>query len=133
MQCMDAGAIFCITKFLETKPYPVLSQKTKPLNRDYWWTCDEGHSWQASPANRNKGTECPYCTGKSPIPGVDDLASQAPELSKRLHPTKNGKKTAVDYFIDYTRDVWWECEQGHSFRASVRAMVAGWRCKVCDP
>lgn len=102
-------------------------------NRDYWWTCDEGHSWQASPANRNKGTECPYCIGKRPIPGVDDLASQAPELSKRLHPTKNGKKTAVDYFIDYTRDVWWQCEQGHSFRASIRSMVAGWRCKVCDP
>ena len=102
-------------------------------NRDYWWLCDEGHSWQASPANRNRGTRCPYCAKKIPIPGKTDLASQNPELSKRLHPTKNGKKTAVDYFVDYTRNVWWECEQGHSFRASVRSMAAGWRCKVCDP
>lgn len=172
-------------------------------NRDYWWTCDEGHSWQASPANRNKGTgcpycqhkkpiagetdlgtkepelaaqwhptknggkepsdylpqshesvwwqceeghewkwpidqrvngsDCPYCAERRPIPGKTDLASLEPELSKRLHPTKNGGKTAVDYFIDYTGRVWWECEQGHSFRASVRAMVAGWRCRVCDP
>ena len=102
-------------------------------NRDYYWVCEEGHSWTASPANRNKGTDCPYCKNKKPIIGKTDLASQKPELSKRLHPVKNGKRTAVDYFVGYTRDVWWLCEKGHSFRASVRAMVAGWRCKVCDP
>ena len=102
-------------------------------NRDYYWVCEKGHSWKASPANRNKGTGCPYCKRKKPIVGKTDLASQAPALSKMLHPTKNGKRTAVDYFVDYTRDIWWLCESGHSFRASPRSMVAGWRCKVCDP
>jgi len=83
-------------------------------NEGYHWKCCKcGHQGMTSPNNRAKGRGCPAC--------------------KRLHPTKNGKKAAVDYFVDYTRNVWWECEQGHGFRASVRSMATGWRSKVCDP
>lgn len=102
-------------------------------NRDYWWKCEKGHSWPASPANRNKGTDCPCCKHKKPIEGENDLASQRPELSKRLHPTKNGKKTAVDYFVDSTQYAWWECDQcGYVFYEQVYVLARQWSCPKCS-
>ena len=32
----------------------------------------------------------PYCAGKRPWPGFNDLASRFPDLAKEWHPTKNG-------------------------------------------
>lgn len=102
-------------------------------NRDYFWVCEEGHSWPASPANRNKGTDCPYCKGKRPISGEKDLKSQRPELSKRLHPTRNGDMTAVDYFVESTKYVWWECDEcGYVFYEQVQVLAREWSCPNCD-
>ncbi|MBR2376887.1 MAG: hypothetical protein IKA85_03810 [Clostridia bacterium] len=33
-------------------------------NKKVWWKCDKGHEWQAYIANRNKGSGCPYCSGR---------------------------------------------------------------------
>lgn len=30
-------------------------------NRKVWWTCEEGHSWQAPPNNVCRGSGCPRC------------------------------------------------------------------------
>lgn len=30
-------------------------------NKKAWWKCSKGHEWQATPANRNNGSGCPYC------------------------------------------------------------------------
>lgn len=30
-------------------------------DRPVWWLCPAGHSWQASLAEREAGTECPRC------------------------------------------------------------------------
>jgi len=37
---------------------------TANSGRKVWWTCDKGHEWQATIANRNRGRGCPYCAGK---------------------------------------------------------------------
>ena len=29
-----------------------------------WWKCSKGHEWQATIANRNKGSGCPICTSE---------------------------------------------------------------------
>ena len=29
-----------------------------------WWTCENGHSWQATVHVRSEGSGCPYCAGK---------------------------------------------------------------------
>ena len=57
-------------------------------NRDYYWKCDNSHSWKASPANRTKGTKCPYCTGKLPSTGVNDFATICPSVATEWHPIK---------------------------------------------
>ena len=33
-------------------------------NKKVWWKCSKGHEWQATITNRNKGTGCPYCSGR---------------------------------------------------------------------
>ena len=48
----------------------------------YWWRCPEGHLYQASATSRtNEHTGCPYCAGKLPIPGSNDLATLYPHLA----------------------------------------------------
>lgn len=100
-------------------------------NRDYYWICEEGHSFRASPANRNKGTGCPYCKHKKPIIGESDLATLRPDLCEYWHPTRN-KKMPEHYFAESTVRVYWKCENGHSFRAPIREKVNCWRCPQCE-
>jgi hypothetical protein len=30
-------------------------------NKKVWWQCSEGHQWQVSPSNRQRGERCPEC------------------------------------------------------------------------
>ena len=39
---------------------PKISQKV-------WWICTNGHHWRCSVSNRQRGTGCPYCIGKTPL------------------------------------------------------------------
>lgn len=62
-------------------------QVTAGTSRRVWWICSNGHSWQSSIASRalnNRG--CPYCSGKRVLQGVNDLASQAPEVAAEWDP-----------------------------------------------
>ena len=37
---------------------------TSKSNRKVWWICRNGHEWQNTVKNRNRGTGCPYCAGR---------------------------------------------------------------------
>ena len=37
------------------------SEVTRGSKIKVWWRCSEGHEWQASIANRTKGSNCPEC------------------------------------------------------------------------
>jgi len=37
---------------------------TPNSNLKVWWKCSKGHEWQAIVSNRNKGSGCPYCSGR---------------------------------------------------------------------
>ena len=47
-----------------------------------WWRCKEGHSWKAVIASRTgkKYVQCPYCSGRLPIVGTNDLQTTNPDL-----------------------------------------------------
>ena len=40
---------------------------TASSGKKVWWKCKNGHEWQATIHNRNKGTGCPYCSGRRKI------------------------------------------------------------------
>jgi len=61
---------------------------TPGSNKKAWWICHKGHEWPAKIADRNKGSDCPYCAGK--IFCIDNSLSVInPELAKQWHPMKN--------------------------------------------
>ena len=103
-----------------------------------WWRCGAGHRWQAAVYTRT-GAEsgCPYCAGKRPWPGFNDLASQEPALAAQWHPERNGPLTPDQVVCGSTRRVWWQCGSGHVWAASVKSRAAvfsrsqGADCPVC--
>ena len=101
-------------------------------NRDYYWICKNGHSFSASPANRTKGTRCPYCTGKLPVVGVNDFETICPEVAKEWHPTRNEQNLPKHYLANSHKEVWWRCQEGHEWRATVESRTRGAQCKVCS-
>ena len=97
-----------------------------------WWTCAQGHHWQAAVHTRTgSGTGCPYCSGRFPIPGENDLATQLPALAKEWHPTKNGALTPKDVVPGSRRKVWWICPKGHEYQAMISSRAQGSGCPVC--
>lgn len=47
-----------------------------------------------------------------------------PELSKELHPTKNGQLTAELIGTGYTKNVWWLCPNGHEYESTPANRIA---------
>lgn len=88
--------------------------------RKVWWQCEKGHEWQAPIMSRTSmGNGCPICAGKVVIPGINDLASQKPHIAAQWHPTKNGTLTPQSIAPYSNRHVWWICEKGHEYRATI--------------
>lgn len=59
--------------------------------KNVYWLCDKGHSWKSRIADRVRGNGCPYCAGKRPIVGVNDLATVYPRLASEWDYSKNLK------------------------------------------
>lgn len=96
-----------------------------------WWCCEKGHNWQAIVYTRTGGASCPFCTGKRPWPGENDLASQYPAIAAQWHPTRNNGLTPADVTCGSHRKVWWRCGHGHEWQAIVKSRISGTGCPVC--
>lgn len=87
--------------------------------RKVWWRCDRGHEWQAPIQTRSIGKGCPVCSGKTVIPGINDLQSHLPDIADQWDPEKNGVLKPSQVAVHSNRQVWWNCEKGHSWKATV--------------
>lgn len=97
-----------------------------------WWTCEHGHHWQAAVHTRTgSGTGCPYCSGRFPIPGENDLATKYPLLAQEWNTEKNGDLTPDQVLPGSHRIVWWRCAHGHQWRAQIKSRVNGSGCPIC--
>lgn len=96
-----------------------------------WWRCPSGHEWQQrikTLAETKHG--CPYCSGRYPVVGQTDLASQCPEIAKEWNYAKNfglmdnyGRDVSTpDRVMRYSGlSVWWTCSQcGHDYSCKIR-------------
>ncbi len=98
-----------------------------------WWSCDVGHSFRATPANRAAGHGCPYCSGRRPIPGETDLRTKRPDLAAEWHPTLNSKRP-VDFTEHSSHRAWWLCTKGHEWQTTIQARTdQGTGCRRCSP
>ena len=107
------------------------SQVAANSHKSVWWVCEKGHEWRAQIRGRVNGSGCPVCANRILMPGENDLAATHPELSRQWHPTKNGTLTPGDLMAGTSRKVWWQCEKGHEWQATVASRVSGAGCPVC--
>ena len=103
------------TKNSDLTPRMVTSRSDKKV----WWRCDNGHEWEATIKDRQHGNGCPYCSGRLPVSGETDLATVFPNIAKQWHPTKNGNLTPSQITARSNKKVWWKCEKGHEWYATV--------------
>ena len=96
-----------------------------------WWTCEKGHEWDSTVANRTKGSGCPYCAGMRVWEEIS-LQTVNPDLAKQWHPTKNGNLTPSDITVRSVKKVWWQCDKGHEWEAVVRNRRNGVQCPLCN-
>ena len=95
-----------------------------------WWRCEKGHSWRARVNARVQGTGCPVCANRVILPGVNDLGTTHPDLAAQWHPTRNGGLSPQMVVAGSRRKVWWQCENGHEWQASILSRVGGSGCPV---
>ena len=114
-----------------TKNGPLTPKDVTPgSTKKVWWTCSEGHTWEAEVRNRNKGTGCPYCAGQAV--GADNcLQTINPELAKQWHPTKNGRLIPMDVTPNSAKKAWWICNKGHEWQATISNRNRGRGCPYC--
>ena len=100
-------------------------------NKKVWWKCSKGHEWQAIIQSRNKGTGCPYCSGRYAIKGVNDLQTVNPALAKEWNYEKNNGLTPADVLPNSDKKVWWKCSNGHEWQATIGSRNKGSGCPIC--
>ena len=107
-------------------------QDVKPQsNLKVWWICDAGHEWSATVASRVQGKGCPYCSGRFVIKGVNDLLTVNPKLAEEWNFEKNGSLTPRDVKPKSNKKVWWKCELGHEWQATINNRSVGRGCPYC--
>ena len=98
-------------------------------HRKVWWRCERGHDYLAWIAGRTRqGSGCPYCAGTKVLPGFNDLATRVPQIAAQWHPTFNGALTPSMVTPGSHRKVWWQCSEGHVWKAVVHSRAGPQKC-----
>ena len=131
--CLKHDRAELLSQWHAAKNEPLTPESvTYGSKKKVWWRCERGHEWPAVVYTRTGGrVGCPYCTGKAVLKGEHDLRSENPELAAQWHPTKNTDLTPDCVAAHSHRRVWWRCEQGHEWLASINSRSNGTGCPVC--
>ena len=99
-----------------------------------WWKCGQGHRWQASIANRNRGTGCPYCAGNLPVVGANDLKTLRPDLIDEWDYELNDPLFIYPQSVSISsgKTVNWKCKYGHTWKATIANRTKGRNCPYCS-
>ena len=101
-------------------------------DKKVWWKCCKGHEWEATIGSRNRGCNCPYCAGMLVIKGENDLQTVNPNLTKEWNYDKNNGLTPTAVSPYSHKKIWWKCNSGHEWRASVAKRSIGQNCPFCS-
>ena len=112
--------------------YPLYpSAVAAKAGRKAWWRCSGcGQHWQSRIVDRTNGHGCPVCAGAKLVAGVNDFATEHPELAAEWSG-RNGKKPS-EAWAKSRENVWWECSTcGHKWMAVINSRVKGQGCPAC--
>ena len=95
-----------------------------------WWLCEKGHEWEAQVEPRHtRKVGCPYCTGKRPVQGENDLSTTWPQVAAQWHPSKNGALKPTEVSAKSEIKIWWLCDTGHEWQSA--PATRGNDCPIC--
>ena len=103
---------------------------TPGSGRKIWWICSNGHEWQATVYSRNRGSNCPICHRPS-VSDDNEMLIASTDLIKQWHLTKNSGLNLRSLPAGFKKKVWWICEEGHEWQATVKARMKGSGCPQC--
>lgn len=123
--------------FLASQWHPTKNRTLAPSDvtpnsgKKVWWICSSNHEWQAVIASRKDGVGCPFCSNRQVHPD-NCLTKINPEITKEWHPTKNSSLTPNDVVAVSGKKIWWLCEKGHEWQATVvNRAKKGSGCPYC--
>lgn len=96
---------------------------------DWICTSDASHQWSASVVSRTRlGAGCPYCSGRLPVPGLNDLATTHPDLALTLVNPEEARSVGAGS----AKKLLWRCTEdpSHTWLAPVRNKSATGRAKA---
>mgnify|MGYP003289568836 CR=1 FL=1 len=93
-----------------------------------WWKCSKcNHKWEAEIKSRNQGSGCPEC-GKTKfietrinnlINTNGSLETNYPNIAHQWNYEKNNKLKPNDVTPNSSKKVWWKCDKGHEWEATI--------------
>lgn len=130
--CEHQNKMYLLQEWDREKNMPLTPDSVhKGSHRKVWWNCNAGHAWQSEVRSRTGGSRCPYCTRRVLWVGDNDLAAANPVLAAQWDTEKNGQLKPTDVLAGSEKCVWWKCDRGHSWRASILSRSRGAGCPVC--
>lgn len=104
---------------------------TPGSGKKVWWICAQGHEWEAAIYSRNRGSGCPLCKQPTPADNNDLLITDT-DLVKEWHLTRNRGLNLRNLPPDFNEKVWWICEEGHEWEATIKSRMNGNGCPHCN-
>lgn len=105
---------------------------SKGCHKKVWWICKKGHEWESLISNRIKGINCPYCSGRKKIVGVNDLATTNPEILNMWDKSKNDNVQPSDFSRGSDFKAWWICPVcNNSWQQRISNITKGIGCPQC--
>lgn len=95
-----------------------------------WWVGVCGHEWLRACINAYTNNNCPICNNHQILVGYNDLATTNKTLSKEWNFSKN-RNMPEDFTKGSSKKVWWLCDKGHEWQATISDRNRGSRCPNC--
>lgn len=105
------------------------------------WLCHTcGHKWSTTIDSRCQGKNCPKCAQlqriktykQKKIQQNGSLQDNNPDLASQWNFNKNGDLTPEDVTSQSIIKVWWVCEKGHEWQATINNRAKGKGCPYCN-
>ena len=116
--------------------HPTLNHPVQPddvsahSNKKYFWLCEKGHTYEATPDKRIRGDGCQYCSNRRFLPGYNDLKSMYPMLAEEWD-YDNNIGLPEDYPVYSKENARWICSAcGNRWEARIKDRVQS-KYKLC--
>lgn len=109
-----------------------LNTLTLGSEKKIWWICKYGHEWESNIYNRARGKNgCPVCANRIVKEGFNDLQTKFPNIASQWNYEKNKNLNPTEVTYGSSKKVWWKCEKGHEWEATINNRTMGKGCPKC--